>query len=164
FACENNGEDYSAIDGGALFSLLDQLTDRYHTVILDGPCCRAAWFDRVLTNSDFVFVTGRYSVPSVKQIAHALKHLHELGLERETTGVIINWCRKSLLGGIVRKSDIDAALAGQRMFFVQQDSAFALDCVNVGASMIQTGGMHGICRDLKKVSEAVRAVRQRVAA
>lgn len=159
FACADNKLDYSAIEASAIFSLLDQLSDRYETVLLDAPRCWTAWLDRVLMNSDSVFVTGRYSVPSVKQIAHELKHLRELKLRPENMGVIINWCRKSWLGGIVRKSDIDSVLPDQRLFYVQQDPAFALECVNIGGSMVQTGPMHGICRDIKKIGEAVRAVR-----
>jgi pilus assembly protein CpaE len=162
FASESNNTDYSAIDGSAIFSLLDQLMDRYDTVLLDAPCGWTAWLDRVLIHSDFVFVTGRYSVPSVKQIAHELKHLRELKLGPGNAGVIINGCQKSLLGGIVRKSDIDAVLAGRRIFYVQQDPSFALECVNIGGSMVQTGPMHGICRDIKKISEAVRAIQPRV--
>jgi pilus assembly protein CpaE len=162
FACENRELDYSAIDGSAIFSLLDQLTERYDTVLLDAPRCWTAWLDRVLMNSDCVFVTGRYSVPSVKQIAHELKHLRELNLGPENVSVIINECQKTLLGGIVRKSDIDAVLADQRIFYVQQDLSFALECVNIGVSMVQSGPKHGICRDIRKIGEAVRAVRPRV--
>jgi pilus assembly protein CpaE len=162
FACANSNIDFCAIDGSVVFSLLDQLNERYDTVLLDAPRCWTAWLDGVLRNSDLVFVTGRYSVPSVKQIAHALKHLRELKVGREHAAVIINQCQKHFLGGIVRNSDIDAVLAGQRLFYVQQDSSFALECVNTGASMVQTNPRRRICRDIKKISEAVLAVRPRV--
>jgi pilus assembly protein CpaE len=162
-ACENNDVDYSALNPGAVFSLLDHLNELYDIVLLDAPCCRTSWLDRILTNSDFVFVTGRYSVPSVKQIAYELKCLRELSLGPENLGVIINWCQKSFFGSVVRKSDIDGTLAGQRIFYVQQDVPFALECVNLGTSMIQRGSLHGICRDIKKIGESVLCVKPRVA-
>jgi pilus assembly protein CpaE len=162
FACANSNTDFCAIDGSVVFSLLDQLNERYDTVLLDAPRCWTAWLDGVLMNSDLVFVTGRYSVPSVKQIAHELKHLRELKLGPEHVGVIINQCQKHFFGGIVRNSDIDAVLAGQRLFYVQQDPSFALECVNTGASMVQTNPRRRICRDIKNISEAVLAVRPRV--
>lgn len=162
FACANSNIDLCAIDGSVVFSLLDQLNDRYDTVLLDAPRCWTAWLDSVLTNSDLVFVTGRYSVPSVKQIAHELKHLREFKLGLERAGVIINQCQTHFLGGVVRNSNIDAVLAGQRVFYVRQDPSFALECVNTGASMVQTNPGRRICRDIKKISEAVLAVRPRV--
>jgi Flp pilus assembly CpaE family ATPase len=162
FACANSNIDFCAIDGSVVFSLLDQLSDHYDTVLLDAPRCRTAWLDGVLTNSDLVFVTGRYSVPSVKQIAHELKHLRELKLGPERVGVIINQCQKHFLGGVVRNSNIDAVVSGQRVFYVRQDPSFALECVNTGASMVQSNRGRRICRDIKKISEAVLAVRPRV--
>jgi pilus assembly protein CpaE len=162
FACANGNIDFCAIDGSVVFSLLDQINERYDTVLLDAPRCWTAWLDGVLMNSDLVLVTGRYSVPSVKQIAQELKHLRELKLGPEHAGVIINQCQKHFLGGVVRNSGIDAVLAGQRLFYVQQDSSFALECVNTGASMVQTNPRRRICRDIKKISEAVLAVRPRV--
>jgi pilus assembly protein CpaE len=163
FACDNNDIDYSAMDGKAVFALLDHLTNRFDTVLLDVPRCGTAWLDNVLKNSDFVFVTGRHSVPSVKQIAYELRRLRTLDLKPENMGIIINWCQKGLLGGIARKSDIVAVLGGQQIFYVQQDPSFALDCVNIGASMAESGPRHGICRDIKKISEVVQAVTPRVA-
>jgi pilus assembly protein CpaE len=162
FACANSNIDFCAIDGSVVFSLLDQLNERYDTILLDAPRCWTAWLDGVLMNSDLVFVTGRYSVPSVKQIARELKHLRELKLGPEHAGVIFNQCQKHFLGGVVRNSDIDAILAGQRLFYVQQDSSLALECANTGASMVQTNPRRRICRDIKKISEAVLAVRPRV--
>jgi pilus assembly protein CpaE len=162
FACDNHSLDYATIDGAAIFSLLDQLTDRYDTVLLDMPRCWTAWHDRVLSSSDFVFVTGRHSVPSVKQIACELRRLRKLELGPEHTAVIINRCQKSLFGSIVRKSDIDAVLAGQRIFYVQNDFSFALECANIGASLVETAHRRGICRDIKKVCEAARAIKSRV--
>jgi Flp pilus assembly CpaE family ATPase len=163
FACVNSNIDICAIDGSVIFSLLDHLMDRYETILLDLPRCRMAWLDGVLMNSDLVFVTGRYSVPSVKQIVQELKHLGgELKIAQERVSVIVNHCQKQFFGRVLRNSGIDTVLANQRVFYVQHDPSFALDCVNVGASMVQTSRRRGICRDIKKISEAVVAVRPRV--
>jgi pilus assembly protein CpaE len=161
-ACENNDADYSSMDGSAVFSLLDQLTERYDTVLLDAPRWRLAWLAQVLMNSDFVFVTGRYSVPSVKQIAYELRQLRALELPWDRVGVIINWCQTNLFGGILHTSAIQSVLANQRVFYVRQDSAFALERVNIGSSIAEAGYKRGMCRDIKTISEAICAMAPRV--
>jgi Flp pilus assembly CpaE family ATPase len=162
FACANSSIDFCGVDGNVIFSLLDQLTDRYNTILLDAPRCKTSWLEGVLRNSDLVFVTGRYSVPSVKQIIYELQYLRGLEIGPEHVAAIINGCQKRFLGGVVRDSAIDAVLADQRVFFVQQDPSFALECTNTGISMVQTSPRRGICRDIKKISEAVLVVRPRV--
>jgi len=158
FASEDSKLDYGTIDGSSIFSLLDQLSERYDTVLLDMPRYWTAWLDRILMNSDFVFVTGQYSVPAVKKVAFELKHLRNLKIGPEKVGVIINGCQRTLLGSVIRKSDVDSVLASQRIFYVQQDTSFTLECVNIGSSLIEAKPTHGICRDIKKIAEAVRAV------
>lgn len=157
FASEDSKLDYSAINESSIFSLLDRLIERYDTVLLDIPRYWTAWMDRILMNSELVFVTGQYSVPAVKKVAFELKHLRNLKIGPEKVGVIINGCQKTLLGGIVRKADVDSVLAGQRIFYVQQDLSFALECVNIGSSLIETRPRHGVCRDIKKIGEAILA-------
>lgn len=163
FASADGGIDICAIDRGVVFALLEQITDLYDIVILDMPPYRTAWVDAVLKDSDLVFVTGLYTVPSVKQVIAELKHMSERELAPEQTAVVVNQCKTTPFGGIAHDSNIDNVLAGRRVLYVQQDWAYALDCVNTGVSMVQSKPRRGICRDIKKIGDAVLAVRPKVA-
>lgn len=162
FACADDGVDICAIDGGVVFALLEQITDLYDIVVLDMPPYRIPWVDAVLKDSDLVLVTGLYSVPSVKQIIAETKHLSERELAPEQVAVVVNQCKTTAFGGIAHDVNIDGVLSGRRVFYVQQDWPFALDCVNTGVSMVQSKPRRGICRDIKKIGDAVLAVRPKV--
>jgi len=162
FASADDHIDASAIDGGVVFALLEHITDLYDIVVLDMPPYRARWVDPVLKDSDLVFVTGIYSVPSVKQMMHELKHLNELELAPEQIAVIANQCRTTPFGGVLRDGNIDGVLAERRVLYVQQDWPFALDCVNTGVSMVLSKPRRGICRDIRKIGDTALAVRPKV--
>ncbi len=162
FASANDDIDPCAIDGGVVFALLEQITDLYDIVVLDMPPYRIPWVEPVLKDSDLVFVTGLYSVPSVKQVMHEVKRMSELELAPEQIAVIVNQCRTTPFGGVAHDSNIDAVLAGRRVLYVQQDWPFALDCVNTGVSMVQSKPRRGICRDLRKIGDTVLTVRPKV--
>lgn len=164
FASASSAIDLCAIDGRVVFSLLEQITELYDVVVLDLPSWRVPWTDAIMKDSDLVFVTGLYSVPSVKQIIYELKRSSELELAPEQLCVVINQCRTNSFGSIVHESNIDNVLAGRRIFYVQQDWSFALECVNTGVSMVQSKRKRGICRDIGKIADAVLAVRAKVPA
>lgn len=164
FASDNRTMDLCAIDGRVVFSLLEYITDLYDIVVLDMPSYRTAWVDAVLKSSDLVLVTGIYSVPSAKQIVYELKHLTELELGPDHMAVVINRCQTNALGGISHDGNIEGVLAGRRIFHVREDRAFALECVNTGVSMVQTKPSRAICRDIKKLQDAILAVQAKVTA
>ncbi len=147
------------LDEAAVFSLLNCLEDNYGVVLLDVPATFVGPFDDVVKNSDLVFVTGRYTVPSVKQIARRLEHLHELEIPAEKTVVIINDCDSRFLGGFVKRSDIEAALPRYTINYVRDDRSFASDCVNSGISMVGTNPKRAICRDIKRIADLIEKLK-----
>jgi Flp pilus assembly CpaE family ATPase len=163
FASDIDNIDFCAIDGSVVCSLLEHITDVYDIVFLDLPPCWAPWIDGVLKNSDLVFVTGLYTVPSVKQIMHELERLSALDVGPEHLAIVINQCRTNTFGWILRDANIDGVLTDRRVFRVRQDWPFALECVNTGVSMVQTKPRREICRDIKKIGDAVMAVKPKVA-
>jgi pilus assembly protein CpaE len=164
FASASSDIDLCAIEGRVVFSLLEHITDLYDIVVLDLPSYRVPWSDAIMKDSDLVFVTGLYSVPSVKQIMYELKRSCERELAPQQLCVVINQCRTNSFGGIVHEGNIDNVLAGRRVFYVQQDWSFALECVNTGVSMVQSKPRRGICRDIAKIGDAVLAVRAKATA
>jgi len=161
FSATHASIDCCAIDATAVFALLNRLHDRYGLLLLDFPNYRTTWVDQALLNCDFVFVTGRHSVPSLKQIARELKRLRELGFESERTAAIVTHCEASLIGGVARKGDIEIALAGNRIFFIREDKSFALEAVNSGASMMETRASRAICREIRLVADVLSTLTPR---
>jgi pilus assembly protein CpaE len=161
FSATHASVDCCTIDATAVFALLSKLHDRCEILLLDFPNYRTAWVDQALLNCDFVFVTGRHSVPSLKQIARELKRLRELGFEAGRMAAVVTHCEASLIGGVARKGDIEIALAGNRIFFVREDKSFALEAVNSGASMMETRASRAICREIRLVAEVLSTLTPR---
>jgi Flp pilus assembly CpaE family ATPase len=164
FSATHASIDCCAIDATAVFALLNRLHDRYEILLLDFPNYRTTWVDQALLNCDFVFVTGRHSVPSLKQIAREMKRLRELGFDAERTAAVVTHCEASLIGGVTGKGDIEIALTGNRIFFIREDKSFALEAVNSGASMMETRAGRGICREIRLVADLMRTLTPRAVA
>jgi len=161
FSATQASIDCCAIDATAVFALLHRLHDRYGLLLLDFPNYRTTWVDQALLNCDFVFVTGRHSVPSLKQIAREFKRLRELGFEAGRTAAVVTHCEASLIGGVARKGDIEIALAGNRIFYIREDKSFALEAVNSGASMMETRASRAICREIRLVADVLSTLTPR---
>jgi pilus assembly protein CpaE len=156
--------DCCAIDATAVFALLNRLHDRYEILLLDFPNYRTTWVDQALLNCDFVFVTGRHSVPSLKQVAREMKRLRELGFDADRTAAVVTHCEASFIGGVTGRGDIEIALVGHRIFCIREDRSFALEAVNSGASMMETRAGRGICREIRLVAEVMRTLTPRAVA
>jgi pilus assembly protein CpaE len=161
FSATHAPVDCCSIDTTAVFALLNRLHDRYEILLLDFANYRTAWVDQALLNCDFVFVTGRHSVPSLKQVARELKRLRDLGFDAARTAAVVTHCEASLIGGVAGKGNIEAALAGSRVFFIREDKSFALEAVNSGASMIEMRAGRGICREIRLVADVLRTLTPR---
>ena len=145
--------DYSRLDQRFLFALLDEIAKRYDFVHLDLPPIWFPWVDGLVIGSDVVVVTGGYSVPAVKRVAERLRHLEALSVRPEIIGVAINRCERKLFGGIMRKSDIGAALVDRKLFYLAADQAAADEAINTGRSLMLTGGRQRFVKDLRKLAE-----------
>jgi pilus assembly protein CpaE len=161
FSAAEPPADCASIDGAAVFALLNKLHDRYQILLLDFPDYRPSWGDDALRNCDFVFVTARRSVPSLKQAARELKRLRNLGFAQERVAAVVTHCQAGLFGGITSKLDIETALPGYRVFYIRDDSAFATESVNSGVSMMEARASRGICRDIQAVAAFIRTLAPR---
>lgn len=164
FAAAPSNIPLDSIAPPVVYALLDQLFERYPIVLLDVPPMWLPWTGAIISNSDQVIVTGRYGVPSIKQIVLNLKGLEELKVSRERTLVVVNHCEKKLIGGVARNAEMDGALTGFEIEYIQADVPFATECVNTGESMVQKNPVRGICRDIKRIAKRVDGVKPRSAA
>jgi pilus assembly protein CpaE len=153
--------DCAVIDGATVFALLGKLHDRYDLLLLDFPDFHPPWSDDALRNCDFVVVTGRNSVPSIKRMARELKRLRDMGLDPTRIAAVVTHCATNFLGAMTDKGSIEAALRGHRVYCVRDDRAAALEAVNSGAPMAQLHADRGISKDIKTVAEMLRALTPR---
>ncbi|MCP8937859.1 AAA family ATPase [Alsobacter sp. SYSU M60028] len=161
FAAPPSNIALDSVQPTVVYALLDQLFERYPLVLLDVPAMWMPWTGAIISNSDEVVVTGRYSVPAIKQIVYNLRGLEELKVSKERTLVVVNHCERKLIGGVARNQEMDGALTGFRVEYVQADVPFATECVNTGESMLQKSPVRGVCRDIKRVAKLVSAVTPR---
>lgn len=160
FACAkaNAARTASGNEETAIYLLLNRLLERYDIVLIDVPAHRAMAMDEILRNSDFIFVTGLFSVPSVKRSKRLVQKIDRLQIGHERRAVIVNDAEASFLGAIVRRFDVDTALAGERIFFVRRDRHFALECVDAGFSMALTDPKRAITKDFRALAEHIETV------
>lgn len=166
FACAKEGGSRAAAAGAetAVYLLLNRLLERYNIVIVDVPAHRASDVDEILRNSDFIFVTSLFSVPSIKRSKRMAQRIDALPIPSDRRAVIVNDSESNFLGAVVRRFDVEHALPGERLFFVRRDRQFALECVDAGFSMALTDPKRGISKDLAKLAELVEIVKPAVAA
>ena len=162
FAC---GKTFAGGGGDtAIYLLLNRLLERYHIVLIDVPAHRATEFDEILRNSDFVYLTSLYSVPSVRRAHRMIQRIDGLKIGRDRRAVVINDAETNIIGAVTKRFDVETALRGERIYFVRRDRTFALECVDAGFSMTQTDPKRGICKDIAKLGDAIQTVKPAAAA
>jgi pilus assembly protein CpaE len=145
-------------DMQAEFELLNKLHDIYNFILIDAPFACGAMPEEILQNSDLVFVTGLYSVPSVKQVCRQLKRLRELDIPRDRTVVVLTDAEQNLFFGAAGRFDIGRSFSDVRVLCIRRDRSFALESVDAGVSMMQARPGRGICRDIGKIGEMIQRV------
>jgi len=153
--------DYELFNSQAIFSLLDQVSRRYDLVILDLPSFWFPWIDNVITGSDAVVITGGCNVPSVRQLAHRVRHLDDIAVPAERVAVVINQCEATLLGRIPRTSEIGKSFAGRHVMFVRRNTKLAAESADTGRPMMQASAPRGIRADLKRLRDWVEKATSR---
>jgi pilus assembly protein CpaE len=154
--------DSCVVEGMAVFTLLNRLHDRYEILLIDFPDYKPPWGDEALRNCDFVFVTGRNSIPSLKQTAREMRRLRNLGFEQDRVAAFVTHCQGGLFG-VTGKAAVETVLAGQRVFYIRDDAGLAIESVNSGASMMEAHRGRGICRDIRAAAAFIQALTPRAA-
>ncbi|WP_046863574.1 AAA family ATPase [Microvirga massiliensis] len=154
FASPPGRFDYGRLDSTVLFALLDEISKRYDFVHLDLPTMWFPWIDNLIIGSDRVFVTGTYNIPSVKRLTTTMQYLEGLNISANRVAALINQTETGLFGsGVVRRSDITSALPRVQVMFIRRDDKTALDAINAGRSISESGGGRGLKKDIRQVGE-----------
>lgn len=137
----------------AVLSLLNCIVDNYSISLIDIPDRCPLDISEIIKNSDIIFCTGIFSVPSAKKIKGILSKIIELGISKDKVSVILTDADTNLVGGLSPRFNIESVFKGWNLFYIRRDRSFALECVDAGVSMIQTQSRKAICQDIQKISE-----------
>jgi MinD-like ATPase involved in chromosome partitioning or flagellar assembly len=141
FAAPRSKLDPCEIDVEALDSLMDMISEKYDLIIFDLPVAWYAWTASMIKGSNGIVLTGINTIPCLRQIRTTLDAVLAIKTSSAQTAIAINRVSPRLLGGIKRRQHVEAVLAGEKLFYIQEDP-YAVERANTGtpASLGGTGG------------------------
>ena len=87
----------------------------------------------------------------------SIDNLINFGVSEDRTSIILTHVDTNFMGAISLRFNIDIILKNWPALFVRRDSSFALECVDMGVSMVQSQPKKGISQDIQKVSDGILA-------
>ncbi len=145
--------DPARLSGDAVFALLDAVVQRYDVVHVDLTPLWFPWVETLLAGSDAVVVTGAFDVPSVKRIAAVLKQIEGQSDKPRAVAVVVNRFEHRLFGASLKRSDVEQSLVGRAVFMPPLDMDGALEAVNTGASLVQSGRSRKLVHEIGRLSD-----------
>ncbi len=146
------------LDPQIVFGVIDALSARYDSILLDLPQHRLAWTDDLLRGSDAIVVAGGGEVPALRRLTARLAHLDALGVPEGRLAAVVNHCAVDLFGRVSHRQEIDRALAGRRTFFVRRDWDGVASASNVGGSLMELKPNSRILRDIRRLAAWVETL------
>lgn len=146
---QNNTSDIT------ILSLLNCVVDNYSITIIDIPNRSPIDTSEIVKNSDFIFLTGIFSVPSAKRLKNDISTLAHMGVQKNKIIILLTDTDTNLLGKISQRFNIDSVFKGYNINYIRRDRSFALECVDSGVSMIQSESKRGICRDIQAIGDII---------
>lgn len=136
-----------------VFTVLDALSKRYETILIDLPPVWLPWIDTILQGSDAVVVTGAATVPALRRLSHRLGALDALAIPPARLAVAVNLCEADLLGRFTRGPEIERALGGRTLFRIRRDTAAACGALDAGRPLLEASPNARVSRDIKRLAD-----------
>ena len=102
------------LDVEALSALFDRMARRYAYIIIDLPLSVHSWTIPVLAASKGILVTGRNTIPGLRQIEETLRALRAEALITGDVRAVINRCDFGLLGKVARADHVARILGEEK--------------------------------------------------
>ena len=164
FAAPRSNFDFSGVSIAALDALFNMISTRYDMVLIDLPVIWLPWTSQLISGSDGAIVTGINTIPCLRQIAERLTAVRQAKHSAGEIAIAVNRCERSLLGGIERRQHVESVLAGEKVFYVGEDS-MAVQSINTGVPMGLTASRGKIIKDIAAIADFCAALKSsRVAA
>src|SRR5258708_5910391 len=137
-----------------LESLFRKISARYDLILLDLTVPWFNWTRQLLSAAEVVLVSGRNTIPGLRQVAESLIAVRAVERVPAKVAVVLNRCEHHLVGGFARRNHVKNLLAGEEVFFVRDDPENAVQSVNTGIPMTQ--GQRGkVSRDIAPIASLV---------
>jgi pilus assembly protein CpaE len=136
--------------------LLEVACDEFDHTVVDLPLAVATWTEAVLLRLDLLVIVTQLTVPAIRQTKRLLDLLKDEGLFSLPTIVVLNRYAWSFGGG-GQIGEAEKALGRGIDAFVHDDPATALEACNRGVPVEEVARRSRLARDLRALSERVRA-------
>ena len=153
--------DYASVNPDAVYAIFNALNFRYDYVLVDFPHVWLPWTDNLLRNSDYIVVSGIYTVPSAMRIAATKRQLTSIGIPKTAVSVVVNQYVSSLFSRGFGTSEFEEAIGEGEVFYVSRDDSFVAESANLGEPMMSIKARRRICKDIAKVARQAAASRSR---
>jgi pilus assembly protein CpaE len=145
------------LDPQTLETLFRMIAKRYDLILLDLTVPWFNWTRQLLSAAEVVLVSGRNTIPGLRQVAESLIAVRAVERVPAKVAVVLNRCEHNLVGGIARRHHVKNLLAGEEVFFVRDDPDAAVQSVNTGIPMTQ-GHQGKVSRDIAPITSLVSEV------
>jgi pilus assembly protein CpaE len=140
------------MDVNIVLRLLDLISSRFESVILDLPRAWMPWTDDIVTGSDHLFVVTDMTVPGLRLARRTALALTERFQNDVKPKVIVNRFQKpALFGTGLRQSDIERALNGLTFYTVTNSYLVLREAIDRGVSLSDVKGGNPVSQDVKKI-------------
>jgi pilus assembly protein CpaE len=163
-ASRKHSVDLLSLDPTGIFAILNAVGRKYDIVVLDLPSVFLPWAEEVVRNSDRVFVTASYSVPSALRVTALLHRFDHAHIPRSDVTVVVNKRPSSFFGGGLRRREFEKAIAPVQPLYLTSDEKFAVECSNLGRPMMAVNKRRRICKEIRGLTQSLRPARETKAA
>ncbi len=140
------------LDPHTLEALFRMIATRYDLILLDLPVPWFNWTRQLLSAAEVVLVSGRNTIPGLRQVAEALTAVRAVERVPARVAIVLNRCEHHLVGGFARRHHVKNLLAEEEVFFVRDDPESAVQSVNIGVPMATQGRGGKVSRDIAPIA------------
>ena len=140
------------VDLQTLEALFQMTATRYDLILLDLPVPWFSWTRPLLTSAEVVVVTGRNTVPGLRQVSETLAAVRAVDRVPAKVAVVLNRCEYRLVGGFARRHHVKNLLSSEEVFFVREETESAINSVNTGIPMA-VQGQSKVSKDIAPIAQ-----------
>jgi pilus assembly protein CpaE len=118
-----------------LSALFDLVAQRYAKIVIDLPLARHPWTPPILAATTGILVTGRNTIPGLRQIAETVAAIHEQIEVSAKVRPVVNNCEVGLFGRVSQVGHAARVLGREAEPLFVRHAKGAMDCINVGTPM-----------------------------
>jgi pilus assembly protein CpaE len=161
FAAPRKRSSFADINVAVLDRLFNLMSAAYDIILIDLPTHWFPWTLDIVANSDGVVITGINTIPCLHQMGETLAAVRSARADPDPIAIVVNRCERRLFGGIVHRKHVERVLAGETVFYVQNDVAGMTESVNAGTPVTLRQGSRRLLKELAEVADFCAGVKSK---